>query len=43
MRVKLAAFTVVAVMNAAYSGVQQGLAGTDSAGHCSIWGSWPNN
>ena len=32
-----------AVMNAAYSGVQQSLAGTDNGGHCSIWGSWPNN
>lgn len=36
-------FSPRAVMNAAYSGVQQGLAGTDNAGHCSIWGSWPNN
>lgn len=36
-------FAPRAVMNAAYSGVQQGLAGTDSGGHCSIWGSWPNN
>jgi hypothetical protein len=36
-------FAPLAVMNAAYSGVQQGLAGTDNGGHCSIWGSWPNN
>ncbi|HWS55521.1 MAG TPA: hypothetical protein VN228_15390 [Pyrinomonadaceae bacterium] len=36
-------FSPLAVMNAAYSGVQQNLAGTDNAGHCSIWGSWPNN
>jgi hypothetical protein len=36
-------FAPRAVMNAAYSGVQQQLAGTDNGGHCSIWGSWPNN
>lgn len=36
-------FAPRAVMNAAYSGVQQGLAGTDNGGHCSIWASWPNN
>lgn len=36
-------FAPRAVMNAAYTGVQQGLAGTDNGGHCSIWGSWPNN
>jgi hypothetical protein len=36
-------FAPRAVMNAGYTGVQQGLAGTDNAGHCSIWGSWPNN
>ncbi len=36
-------FAPRAVMNAGYTGVQQGLSGTDSAGHCSIWGSWPNN
>ena len=36
-------FSPRAVMNAAYSGVQQSLAGTDRGGHCSIWGSWPNN
>ena len=36
-------FSPRAVMNAAYSGVQQNLAGTDRGGHCSIWGSWPNN
>ncbi len=32
-----------ALMNAAYSGVQQDITGTDNGGHCSIWGSWPNN
>lgn len=32
-----------AVMNATYSGVQQELTGTDNGGHCSMWGSWPNN
>lgn len=31
-----------AVMNAAYTGVQQSLTGTDLAGHCGLWGSWPN-
>ena len=36
-------FAPLAVMNAAYSGVQQSPAGTDNGGHCSIWGSWPNN
>jgi hypothetical protein len=36
-------FAPRAVMNAAYSGVQQELKGTDVGGHCSIWGSWPNN
>ncbi|WP_132054849.1 M10 family metallopeptidase domain-containing protein [Pseudocnuella soli] len=30
-----------AVMNAAYTGVQRQLAGTDLGGHCSNWGSWP--
>ncbi|MBW2256751.1 MAG: hypothetical protein JRI25_19445 [Deltaproteobacteria bacterium] len=33
-------FAPRAVMNAAYSGVQQELTGTDIAGHCSIWASW---
>jgi hypothetical protein len=36
-------FAPRAVMNAAYSGVQQDINGTDNGGHCSIWGSWPNN
>lgn len=36
-------FNPRAVMNAAYTGVQRDLAGTDLAGHCSIWGNWPNN
>lgn len=35
-------FNPRAVMNATYSGVQRDLAGTDLAGHCSIWGNWPN-
>lgn len=35
-------FAPRAVMNAAYSGVQQDLVGTDNGGHCSIWASWPN-
>lgn len=35
-------FAPRAVMNAAYSGVQQNLTGTDNGGHCSIWASWPN-
>jgi hypothetical protein len=35
-------FSPRAVMNAAYSGVQQELTGTDVGGHCSNWGSWPN-
>jgi hypothetical protein len=36
-------FAPRAVMNAAYSGVQQQPKGTDNGGHCSIWGSWPTN
>ena len=36
-------FAPRAVMNAAYSGVQQNIKGTDNGGHCSIWASWPNN
>jgi hypothetical protein len=36
-------FSPLAVMNAAYTGVQLQINQTDSAGHCSIWGSWPNN
>ena len=32
-----------AVMNAAYTGPQRTLLGTDSAGHCSNWAQWPNN
>lgn len=35
-------FAPRAVMNAAYSKVQREIDGTDLAGHCSIWGSWPN-
>jgi len=31
-----------AVMNAAYSGIQQTIDQTDNAGHCSIWARWPN-
>lgn len=36
-------FSPRAVMNAGYTGPQQSLAGTDNAGHCSLWGSWPQN
>ncbi|MEX2592387.1 MAG: hypothetical protein WD426_06405 [Anditalea sp.] len=36
-------FAPRAVMNAAYSGVQTKVSGTDQGGHCSIWGNWPNN
>jgi hypothetical protein len=36
-------FAPRAVMNAAYSGVQTEIDGTDKGGHCSIWGNWPNN
>lgn len=32
-----------AVMNAGYIFGQQTLLGTDNAGHCSNWASWPNN
>ena len=35
-------FAPRAVMNAAYSGVQQDVRGTDNGGHCSIWAAWPN-
>jgi hypothetical protein len=35
-------FAPYAVMNSAYSGVQQTLTGTDLAGHSQIWGNWPN-
>lgn len=35
-------FSPLAVMNAAYSGPRRSLRGTDRAGHCGIWGSWPN-
>lgn len=31
-----------AVMNAAYTGEQRTLLGTDKAGHCSIWANWPS-
>lgn len=36
-------FAPRAVMNAGYTGPQRTLLGTDNSGHCSIWGSWPNN
>jgi hypothetical protein len=36
-------FAPRAVMNAAYSGIQQDIKGTDNGGHCSIWAKWPNN
>lgn len=35
-------FAPQAVMNAAISIQKHSLLGTDIAGHCSIWGSWPN-
>ena len=35
-------FAPRAVMNAAYSGIQTRIGGTDLAGHCSNWGNWPN-
>lgn len=36
-------FAPRAVMNAGYSGIQREIGKTDNGGHCSIWGSWPNN
>lgn len=36
-------FAPLAVMNAGYTQVQQDLAPTDLAGHCSIYGQWPQN
>ncbi|MGH7542549.1 MAG: hypothetical protein ACREK7_01295 [Gemmatimonadota bacterium] len=36
-------FSPRAVMNAAYSGIQQEINKTDNAGHCSIWAQWPNS
>jgi hypothetical protein len=36
-------FAPRAVMNAAYSGVQQTIDQSDNGGHCSIWAQWPNN
>ena len=36
-------FAPLAVMNAAYAGVQQGISATDNGGHCSVWSKWPNN
>lgn len=36
-------FAPRAVMNAAYSGIQQTIDQTDNGGHCSIWAQWPNN
>jgi hypothetical protein len=35
-------FAPQAVMNAAISTQKHSLLGTDNAGHCSIWGNWPN-
>ncbi|MDB5121865.1 MAG: hypothetical protein JWN56_3083 [Sphingobacteriales bacterium] len=35
-------FAPLAVMNAAYSGIQTTIGKTDLAGHCSNWASWPN-
>ncbi|MEJ7645915.1 MAG: hypothetical protein WKF87_15075 [Chryseolinea sp.] len=36
-------FAPRAVMNAAYSGIQTEINGTDKGGHCSNWASWPAN
>lgn len=36
-------FSPRAVMNATYSGVQQELHGTDTAGHCANWEVWPED
>ena len=36
-------FAPRAVMNAAYSGIQTQIKGTDNGGHCSNWASWPAN
>jgi len=36
-------FAPFAVMNAIISRQEHDLTGTDRAGHCSLWGSWPNN
>jgi hypothetical protein len=36
-------FAPRAVMNAAYSGIQTDIKGSDNGGHCSNWASWPNN
>jgi hypothetical protein len=35
-------FAPQAVMNAAVSTQKHSLLGSDNAGHCSIWGNWPN-
>lgn len=35
-------FSPRAVMNAGYTGVQRSPLGSDNAGHCTNWGSWPN-
>jgi len=35
-------FAPRALMNAAYSGINQVVEATDNGGHCSIWASWPN-
>ncbi|WP_372641328.1 hypothetical protein [Ancylomarina sp.] len=35
-------FSPRSVMNSAYSGIQTSIENTDKAGHCSIWGNWPN-
>jgi hypothetical protein len=35
-------FAPFAVMNAAISRQEHSLTGTDLAGHCSLWGNWPN-
>ena len=36
-------FSPAAVMNAGYTAVRREITATDNGGHCSNWGSWPNN
>ena len=36
-------FAPYALMNAGYSITQREITATDNAGHCSMWGDWPNN
>jgi hypothetical protein len=36
-------FSPRAIMNAVYSGVNRSPEGTDNAGHCGLWGNWPQS